>query len=400
MIRIAFVTSDGMGFAGTQKFLQTVAANLPKNEYAVDYYYIDSDKKNVSVSKIRLLQKSNVNLIPYSVLDKGERYRYCYQRNSTFMSVYKGNYDVIITGSSGLPEYPLTKIKDTPIIQTIHYVSGIDNQYNIARVVHISNFSKNLWIKKGGDANRCEMTSHPIQIPNYTHIDIRKKFGIADDCFVFGLHQRNDDKIFSDVPLKAYCMIENDHNAFIICGGSKLYREQAKMLNLKNCYFINETDNNDIIYSFLECLNVYAHGRYDGELNSTALAEAMYFGLPIVTHPSPMFNGHLEVIKDNGKVAYSVEEYAKYLKQYETDFPLYSNSSAAAKKMFYDKYDLDNQMKNIERIITETLKNPYTHKFERTVRGVYSDVCDFIKEHLLQLYFRKKDGKMLFTSRG
>jgi glycosyltransferase involved in cell wall biosynthesis len=393
MIRIAFITSDGMGFAGTQKFLQTVAVNLPKDKYEVDYYYIDSDKKNVSISKIKILQKANVNLIPYSVTDKGARYRYCFQRNSTFMSVYKGGYDVIFTGSNGLPEYPLTKIKDTPIIQTIHYVSGYDNQYNIARVVHISSFSKELWIKKGGDAKRCEMTSHPIQIPDYTHIDIRKKLGISNECFVFGMHQRDDDKIFSDVPLKAYSMIENDHNAFIICGGSKLYREQAKMLHIKNCYFLNETDNSDIIYSFLECLNVYAHGRYDGELNSTALAEAMYFGLPIVTHPSPMFNGHLEVIKDNGKVADSVEKYANYLMQYETDLSLYSNSSEAAKRMFSEKYDLDTQMQNIERIITETLENPYPHKFERAVRGINNDICNFLKEHLLQIYFKKQEAK-------
>jgi len=367
-IKIAVITSYGLDKAGTEKFLQNVAVLLPKDKYCVDYYYIDSDVNRVSKIKMNFLIDGGVTLIPYQVKKTVYKFRCIFQRESSFFKVYKSNYDAIITGSCGLPEDPLISIKDTPILQSIHYVSGVDDQYNISRVLHISNFSRKMWIDKGGDDSRSVMISHPINIPIYKKISIREKFEISEDTVVFGFHQRNNDYIFSPIPLKAYIRMETEKTAFIICGGSDKYREQAKSLNLKHCYFIPSTDNPDVIYSFLNSIDVYAHGRYDGELNSTALAEAMYFKLPIVTHPSDIYNGHLEVINGNGMVCEDISKYTEALVTLACDKKIREEMGNKSYEMFKIKYDERTQINNIEQIIDEVIRNPYQGRQNRFLK--------------------------------
>lgn len=384
-IRLAVITQYGLNTGGTEKYLQTIASFLPKDKYIVDYYYIGNDASRVSDIKEKQLKEHNVNLIKYSCQSKFYKFKYYKQINSNFFKVYKDNYDLILSGSSGIAEEPFVFIHDTPIIQSIHYVDGADNQYNISRVLNISKFSENMWVRKGGDRKRSILVSHPIYIPKFKKIDIRKKMGISDDTFIYGFHQRNSDEIFSPIPLTAYSKIENEKTAFIICGGSKLYRAQAKKLGLKNCHFIPATDSNDLIYSFLDSLDVFAHGRKDGELNSTALAEAMYFGLPIVTHPSKQYNGHLEVVKKNGIVAKNVDEYANALKRLCNDKVLYRNCSKQAKLMFEEKYDLNNQILKFEHICEDVLVNPYPFKQKRILEGQISNLKHFIKRNLIKI---------------
>ena len=379
MIRIAFFTYYGLDKGGTEKFLQTVAALLPKEKYSVDYYYIDTIPQKVSSVKKDYLLSNGVNLISYHCERVETIKRYVYQRKSNFFDVFQGA-DIILTGSSGFTEQILERIKNIPIVQTIHYVDGADNQYNISRVLHISEFSKKMWIKKGGDESRTEMISHPIVIPNYKKINIREKLGISIDDFVFGLHQRDNDYIFSEIPLKAYSKIENEHTAFIVCGGSKKYREQAEKLNLKKIFFIDATDSNDIIYSFLESIDVYAHGRFDGELNSTALAEAMYFGLPIITHPSDIYNGQLEVVDNNGYVAKNYEEYAEKMYELMLNQNTYQTFANGSKKMFEKKYDPNVQISNLIRILDEVGEDPYPNKIRRFLFSIINGVYVFIKK--------------------
>lgn len=379
MVRVAVFTYYGLDKGGTEKFLQTVSALLPKDKYIVDYYYIDTIAQRVSSVKKQYLLNNKVNLIPYHCEKVEAKRRYVYERNNNFFEVFQGG-DIVLTGSSGFTEQILEHIKSIPIVQTIHYVDGADNQYNISRVLHISEFSKNMWIKKGGDKSRIEMISHPIIIPQYKKIDIRKKFNISTNDFVFGLHQRDNDYIFSEIPLEAYAKIENEHTAFIVCGGSKKYRAQAKKLRLKKVFFLDATDSNDVIYSFLESLNVYAHGRFDGELNSTALAEAMYFGLPIITHPSEVYNGQLEVIDGNGYVAKNPDEYAEKMKELMLHEDVYNACKQKSKKIFIKKYDPDVQINNLMEIFDDVLCNPFPHKLRRMAFALANNVYIAIKK--------------------
>lgn len=380
-IKIAFITSDGLNTGGTERFMQTIAANLPQDTYEVDYYYTPP----VAQHRYQYMIDHHINLIEY----KGEYYtkwRYICLRNTNFWKIYKGGYDLIQLGRCGYPDDIISKIKDTPIVDSIHWVAGVCNSYNISRVMHISKFSQNIWIKKGGDVKRTEMISLPLFLPEFAFTDIRASLGLNADRFLFGFHQANRDDIFSDIPLKAYKEIEDDSNAFILCNGSKKYREQAKELGLKNIYFYDYQKDNNEFYSVIKSLNVYAHGRLDGELNSAAIAEAISFGLPVITHPSKAFNGHLEIVTDNGFVAKDYKEYANYMRQLQNDKILWKKCSDASYRVFSQKYDFNTQIKRIIDVYEEVLRNPYPYKIRRLWYDFIQKLGNIIKTTAIRLF--------------
>lgn len=362
-IKIAFVKYCGLSVAGTEKFLQVIAAGLPKDEFEVDYYYSHPKDSPPDLDRIQFLTKNGVDLIEFETSKPRVHRGKIWIDKTNFFKVFKDKYDLVQTGKCGLFEEPFDKIK-SPIIDSMHYVVGVDNQYNIARTMHISQFSKRKWIEQGGDKDRIVMVSHPIIIPDVRFKNLRKKMEL-EKKFIYGFHQRNDDGIFSPIPLKAYKSIENDQNAFVLLGGGNKYKEQARELGLKNIKFIDHTGDAVVIQSFLKMIDVYAHGRRDGELNSTAIAEALYYGKPVVSHISTEFNGHVECIDNAGFVVKDEIEYAEKLRELEQNKVFYSQISQNAVKQFSKLYDYNNQMTNIINIYRNTIKNPYPNKLRR-----------------------------------
>ena len=380
-IKIAFITAAGLNSGGTERFMQTIAANLPQDKYEVDYYYTPP----VAQHRFQYMVEHNINLIEYQGTYY-RKWRYLFLKETNFWDMYKGGYDLIQLASCGYPDDINSKIKDTPMIDSIHWVAGVCNAYNISRVMHISEFSRDIWLGKGGDKSRIEMISLPLYLPIYEFTDIRESLGLESDRFLFGFHQANRDEIFSDIPLKAYKEIEDDTNAFVICNGSKRYREQAKELGLKNIYFYDYLKDDNEFYSVINSLDVYAHGRFDGELNSAAIAEALSCNLPVITHPSDWFNGHLEIVTGNGFVAKDYREYAKYMKMLQQDKELWQKCSDESKRIFHDKYDFDVQMDRIMEIYTCALDNPYPNKLRRIWFDIIQRIGNTIKRMAVRLF--------------
>ncbi len=395
-IRIAFIKSGGLSIGGTEKFLQIIAANLSKDKFDVDYYY--SDKTQVLYSelnyldtdqdRIKFMKEHGVNLIKFNI-GSIDLSTYTHKWNDTdFWQIFnEKKYDIIQTGKPGRMEYPFNKIKNTPIVDSIHLNAGADNQYNISKVMHITDYMAKQWIKKGGDKKRIVRVSLPIEIPDKKYGDYRDELNIKDK-FIFGFHQRPDDKIFSPIPLNAYKKIEKEKNYFIILGGSDKYRNQAKALKIKNIYFLPPTGDKDKIFKFLNTLNVFTHGRKDGENNSQAIAEAMHFGTPIISHFSEINNGHIETIGNAGIVVKTVDEYAEEMKKLQCNKEYYTMRSINAKKNFLNNYDLKNQIKKIENIYFEVIKNPFPNKIRRffyslhytqTIRPILGTIYLFFK---------------------
>lgn len=373
-IKIAFIKYGGLASSGTEKFLQNIAIRLPKDRFDVDYYYCDatpyigSDFKHPDTDErnIQPMLNAGVRLIKFNVEKKDITRRDHMWVNTNFFDVFKQNYyNIIQTGRGGNPEYPFTHIKNIPIVDSIHIMGGVDNQYNISRVMHITNWSAKKWISRGGDKHRVRLVSHPMIIEEGASISLRTSLHL-EDKMIFGFHQRNSDEIFSSLPLDAYKHIETENTHFIILGGSSLYQKQAKELGIKNITFLPHTGDRDTIYSFLKTLDIYAHGRKDGEINSTAMAEAMYFGKPIISHTSQTHNGHVECIGDAGLVVDTLEQYIEGLKKFFTISYL-EEKSKLAKIQFQKLYEARGQMDNIINIYNEVIVNPYPHKLARII---------------------------------
>ncbi len=350
-IKVAFIKFGGMANGGTEKYLQTIAAHLPKDQFEVDFYYcnaapyIGSDFKHIDTddSRVEYTKSHGVNLIKFDVAFKDVTTPTHNWVDTNFWDVFdEEKYDVIQTGRSGHPEYPFININKTPIVDSIHLAGMAENKENVLKTVLVSDEQRQRWISAGGNPERGIVVPVPVEIPEYNDDSYIKEFDL-EGKFVFGMHQRNDNNIFSPIPLEAYDEIETDDTAFIILGGSSNYRKQARDLRLKNVYFLDTTSDVKLIHKFLNTLNVYAHGRSDGEQCSSSIIEGLSRSLPIISHSAPSM-GQVAQIGDAGKVVDGYEEYADVMRTLIEDTKYYNQCVENASVRY-------NRIYNVESII-------------------------------------------------
>ena len=360
MIKIAFIKFGGMAIGGTEKVLQTIAAELPKDEFLVDYFYCDaapyigSDFKHIDTdpSRVEYVKEHGVNTIKFNVEFKDVTKSTHDWINTDFWDYFdENNYDIIQTGRSGHPEYPFHMINKTPIVDSIHLSGMAENKANSLKTVLISNEQRQRWIASGGPVERAVTIPNPLKIPDVGSINYREEFGWQDK-FIFGLHQRRDNNIFSPIPLEAYDEIETDDTAFLLLGGSENYQKQAKDLGLKNFKHLPTTGELEPIHKFLNTLDVYAHGRSDGEQCSCAIIEAMSHSLPVISHTAPSM-GQAEQIDNAGKVVDNYEQYSNVMIDMLYNKNYYDRCVSNSKKRYEDVYKLDTVIKKYIEIYKE-----------------------------------------------
>lgn len=377
--RVAVIKYGGLTAGGTEKLLQIIAANLPKKDFDVTFFWCDpapltppnGHALTTSIERMNFLELSNIKLVQFNVDFRDlSTPTHVWRKTDFFKFFNENNFDVVLTSLAGHKEYPFTKILTIPIVEIIGLQSGSDNQYNISRVLHLCRWSADGWIKRGGDPSRVEIVSLPIEINGFGTGDYIEEFGLREK-FVFGMHQRPDDAIFSPIPLEAYSKIESNKTAYVLMGGGEKYRNQAKELRLKNVYFLPASPSSVDIGKFLRTLNVFAHGRADGEVNSQAMAEAMYFGLPIISHFSFMNNGHVENIGSAGRVLSSVDEYASEMLKLSTDHDYYLRMQNLARERFAEHYELEGQIKHYSDILKSVVEDPFPRPIKRRLWSLH-----------------------------
>lgn len=351
-----------MANGGTEKYLQTIASYLPKDEFHVDFYYCDaapyigSDYKHIDtdLSRVEYVKSHGVNLIKFDVQYKNVTVHTHDWINTNFWQVFdETKYDIIQTGRSGHPEYPFIHINQTPIIDSIHLAGMAENKPNVYKTILISEEQRQKWISAGGDPNKAIIIPVPVEVPNYNNDSYIKEYGWQEK-FVFGMHQRNDDNIFSPIPLNAYSKIQSDNTAFLILGGSSKYREQSQLLNLKNVKFLDTTSDVLLIHKFLNTLNVYSHGRSDGEQCSSSIIEALSHSLPIISHVAPSM-GQKEQIGNAGLVANNIEEYVNEMNRLMVDVDYLNTIQKNAEMQYNNVYNINSIISKIIQLYKEVI---------------------------------------------
>lgn len=355
-IKIAAVKFSGCCSGGSEKWLQTVAANLPKKKFDIDYYYCDAapylgstwTHPDTDSSRVEYLRSKKVNLIKFNVGAKNVTIPTHDWIDTNFWDLFKEeNYDIIITCRAGHSEYPFYLIKNKPIVEFITLPGMSDRQDNIKKSIHISNFQANSWCQVGGNPSKIEVIPLFSELPKRSKENLRRELSLKNGQFVFGLHQRVDPGIYSGVPLEAYSKIENDNTAFVLMGGGIQYREQAAALGLKNFYPVEASGDYDRIGKFLATLDVYSHGRKDGETFGLSISEAMFYSLPIISHVAPAM-GHAETISSGGIVVNSIEEYSNEMLKLMNDTEYRKMRGENSKNRFENVLSLE---KNIEKVV-------------------------------------------------
>jgi FkbM family methyltransferase len=370
-IRIAFIKKDGLFSGGTERWMQMMAANLDKNDFDVDYYY--SDKKNSLVEKYTkeepeyyrylYLKKKNVNLIKFNIGSINTKTLTYDWVDTDFWELFdQKKYDLVQCASAGPKEYPFYKI-NLPIIKFLALNTGFDYSSNIKFNIHISQWQRSQWLKrKIGNKDvlikNSDVIYTPVELPK-TNINLRKSLGISKKVIVAGFHQRNSNQIFSDIPLKIFKKIETRNRFFLIMGGGDKYKEQAKKLNIKNILFIEHSADTFKISKFLNTLDIFAHGRKDGETFGTVIAEAMVHKKPCISHYSTISNAQPETMGPGGLFCYSEKDYFKNLKELFSNLKLRKKLSIKAQLHAKKYYLIKKNVNKLSNIYKKILKKKY-----------------------------------------
>ena len=306
-IRIAFVKFGGLATGGTEKYLQTLAVHLPKDIFEIDYYYTDGAPlignnwvhPDTNPERKKYMIDNNINLIHVSCQArydvKGSPYPWV---NDNFFNLFNPkDYDFVQTGRGGYEEYPFCNMSNSYFIDSIHSSGdqGVERRNNILKTVLISNIQKDRWIENGGDPSKIEVIPTLVDFPPKRKSTLRDELKIPSGAFIFGMHQRSCENIFSQIPLSAYSKIQNEKNYYILLGGAQKYRSQAAQMGLKNIIFLDFVADVEKINNFVSGIDVFAHGRHDGEVCSAAIIEALRHGKPVISHPAQNM-GHQEQI--------------------------------------------------------------------------------------------------------
>jgi glycosyltransferase involved in cell wall biosynthesis len=361
-MNFAIIKQGGLCAGGIEKYLQHITKILIGSGHSVTYFYTDAvtcgpsnwmhpgtdptRKKYVEDLGAKLVEVSCSHIV---ALEQGGEWL-----NTDFWDLFKEeDYDVVIGGHKGEPCWPFSQIKNTGIVETVHgtaFTSGV-SKYADAYIL-ISEIQNQKWFNLGGIADKTHNIYPAVGIPEFKKCQ-RSKYGIPKDKFIYGMHQSNRQGLWSPIPLNAYKAIETDDTCFVLLGGEEAYVQQANRIGLKNFIRVPFASTSEGVHEVLSCLDVYTHGRSDGEVCSSAIIEAMYHGLPIVTHKSGINNGHLYQINGCGFLGDNIEQYASNMYSLFSNKQLYDESSQKTKQAYSEKFNFV----EIEKRILHVLEN-------------------------------------------
>lgn len=343
--RIAFIKHAGLCIGGSELWLQKVAAHLPKDIFDVDFYYSDDSPyigashviQKSSEERANYLQKHGVHLIKFHVGYKNVTTITNDWVDTDFWEKFdEKKYALVQTVKAGPKEYPFHKIT-IPVVEIVGLALRPDTGKNIAWSWHSSPWQRAQWVRLGGSIEKSSVLTCPVETPQTTQ-NYRDLLGIPADHIVAGFHQRADNLIASSIPLDAFAAIQKKHPHqahrwhFVIKNGAPFYREQAQKLGLQNMHFLPATSDYADVSKFLNTLDIFAHGRKDGETFGAVFIEAMMHGKPCLSHYSADgANAAPETMGPAGIYAKNTEEYAHFLFRLYSDSELRNTLSQKAK---------------------------------------------------------------------
>jgi hypothetical protein len=381
-IRIAFVKFGGLSAGGTERWLQMMAANLSVERFAVDYLYCDAapyiggDFKHPDTDPDRLayMEAAGVNLVKFHVGAKDITTPTHEWVDTDFWDVFdRSAYDFVQTAKAGPAEYPYYKM-DLPVVEYVTLTAGVDKSRNLALSIHLSQWQRREWAANGGDLAKSDVIPIPAEPPASSE-DLREELGIPAGALVAGFHQRAQDEIFSPIPLDAFARVaRHGERWFAIMGGSSKYRDQAASLGLDNVVFVDHSGGAERISRFLNTLDVFAHGRADGETFGTVFAEAMMHGKPCISHRSAIANAQPETIGPAGLFALGVDDYEAKLDALLSDSALRGRLAAKARPHAERYYSLESIVAQLEQVYARVAGRSAGPAHERPIPYRQSDL--------------------------
>lgn len=353
-IKVAVVRHNGLFMGGTEKFLQIMAANVDKRKFEVDYYTTNLMRYK---DREKYLRDNRVNVIKFHKFTDNEKYRVDtsasrWNHIDFWRKFEKKEYDMVQITNFSWGEHPYNAFDDENVCEFAVFAPYCRFP-GVKKSILNSEWLRDRWVETGGSRDKSVVIPVPVWKP-LSFGNMRKQLGISSDTFVCGFHQRNNDDIFSDVQLEAYKEIETDKTCMIVGNGSRLYREQAEDLEIKNIRFLGYLNSEYEMSKFFNTLNLYTHGRKDGETYGTVFAEAMIHGIPCISHWTDICNAMEETIGGGGIVINRDPlKYAETIQRFIDDNEMRKYYSDCAFKEANKRFTYDKVIPKIEEVWTE-----------------------------------------------
>jgi len=365
-IKIAFIKYDGMGAGGTERWLQNLAVGLNKDIFDVDYFYTG----NANPDRLEFLTKNNINTIHIKSNGKTSGYGEWIDTD-LFEKFNENDYDIIQNAIAGEKEWPFFTFKK-PVVESVHLDYGVNHCPNVYHTFVLSKWNQNKWAKMGGIKSMSSVVPLGVTMPTVSG-DLRAELKIPKNAIVSGFHQRVDDNIFSEMPIYAYKANEAENHYFIIMGGSKKYTALAQKLNLRNFIQLEHSANKERLEKFLNTLDIFAHGRKDGETLGYVIIEALLHRVPCIVHDAPS-KAQRETIGPGGFFVKTQDEYNEKLNLLLRDSALRKSLADAGFKYAKQKFIDTNYVKKVEQkyidIVAHPIKNKMICRFHNFIRNI------------------------------
>jgi len=324
-IKILFY-SHTIDYAGTWRSHERILLSLNKDKFDVYVFYNPNQNNNrLDFLKTKL---DNNKIIPFlASLEKlGPNVGYPYKTTNFDELVKEHNFDIIHFARSGYYEWPFNK-RICPIQIETNIFGFKDESPYLDYSVPICKTIFDL--RGGGD----EIVYNPIPIrKKEKDNNLKKLLSLDNDVPIFGRIGRKDN--FHPIAIDSLYELKKNNYKFkyIIIGACQQTINKVNSLGLNEyCIFLDTTNDDEFIHKFHNTIDVFLHYRSDGECHSTAISQAMSYGIPIISHYAG-FNGQIETIHDGGFIANNSEEYANFLKKLLNDKNFYSLISENAIK--------------------------------------------------------------------
>lgn len=305
-----------MDFAGTSKVAQILVSELNKLPHVNAYLlYRDGDGGNNRLDEARELLGED-RLVPFHCVG-GETIK-----NAPFIPAESNlsevlqrlNPDIMHVHRSGYEEWPaIPSMKqfarhwvETNIFGDVDRTGVIDQHIFISKFIADRAHDRGCVQGRGSIIyNPClppflpdgkSLTQHKIK----QHAEMADRLGVPVTSLFLGRVGRAAN--FDAISLRAFQMIEKSYpNAYyLVVNPCNRWKEVVGELGLKNVRFLDPITSDRDLSNYLASLDIYAHARGDGECCPCNIQEAMYHGLPVVTHEGATFQGQREIVGDCG----------------------------------------------------------------------------------------------------
>ncbi|MFA5991008.1 MAG: glycosyltransferase [Candidatus Doudnabacteria bacterium] len=327
--RLLFYDLGGLGYGGTEAFLQILAKYTDKQKYDVYFMYADKVPEGSGIedftSRLSFIVEGGVFPIrfDYRLKDSTPPFFIHGMSPNIFKVIKDFHIDLLVVAGAGNSDFPFTAIKNIPIVML--NVFGQPNvQKNIMYHLCISQEvadKLSLIVPK----EKVVVTYVPSELPlpgsEEAGKRLRRSLGISDNALIFGRIGRSSSSIFDPIGIRAFQIVvkkyPNTH--YLIVSPAQDLRDIVKSEKIPNVHFVKGSGKMADLWSFYYAMDILAHFRKDGESFGLNIAQAMLCGRPVISHKSRFWNAHLEYLtNDFSRVAEidDVNQYAGYMEWY------------------------------------------------------------------------------------